>query len=143
MKNKNIKIKKNGFVLLEVMFGLVFASSAILGFFSFVSHLINISSITLNTVEKIQNTPIFYSPLFMRKNFGKFIQDENEKKEEEKINEIENFSLEKINLKDYKDMKSLTGFIYSNNNKNEEKDGIKYLVDLHFVEKDKANKKVS
>ena len=116
-------MKKKGFALIEVMFGMAFASAALLGFFSFVNHLLYITSKSLNSITTIEDSPIFYSKVFFSKNFGKI---ECEIKIEEN-SFLYNYSLNKTDYSSNKNIKSLYGFINIKDEKT-----IQYLLNDHF-----------
>ena len=124
-------MKKNGFALIEVMFGMAFASAALLGFFSFVNHLLYITSKSLNSITIIEDSPIFYSKIFFTKDFGNI---EGEIKIEEN-SFLFNYSLKKIDSSWNKNIKSLYGFV----NIKDEK-AIQYLINDHFYDDKKKAK---
>jgi len=119
-------MKKKGFALIEVMFGMVFASAAILGFFSFVSHLLSITQRSINSITIIEDVPIIYSKIFFDKKNSKI---EGEIKNEEN-NFLNNFSTIESNYSNNKNIKSIESFInLKNKNKKE------YFINNIFYEK--------
>lgn len=98
-------MKKKGFILLEVSFGIVFASAAILGFFSFLNHLNFVASKTLDSIEMIESLPIYYSSIVLDKN-SKIENFENEF--------LKNINFDEVNVSEFPNLKNFKGIFIKN-----------------------------